>query len=403
MIVEKQTLKIDQVINDSTIVLSWNKYTGASFKQYTLTRQGTYLKGDKFGQYYDTVFTSSNANETSFTENKMPLATDIFYFLMVETGTDVPGSYPPQVIYTRPNSLLHCIPTDVIFSKTLNRLYIFEQKKINIIDYFTGRPVLSKEFPAGIGYCDLATYNGSNELYVPGNDGWVNILNATTLEQIDHIYVAGYTIGSVLSRNGKLYVSSSDQSLGAFSNNMKIYDRATKALVSRVGSYYPSRLMAFDNTNLEMIEMNLNMYPSYPTYYLFAPDGTLVFSKGGSSLGNYNMSTSILRSFPYGDRFITSNFGTVISKSFAFERYLKQDGHYADFAFNNNGTVIYAADAQSKKIDVINYPANTNTGSYPAKLYPFKLFRDDNMLILVSKTSQDNYSDSYILVEYIKL
>jgi hypothetical protein len=403
VVVQKPSLKIDQVINDSTIVLSWNKYVGSNFKQYMLTRQATYLKGDQFKQNYDTVFTSSDAKETSFTENKMPLATDLSYFLIVQTDPNAPGPYPPRVTYTRPNSLLYCNPTDVLFSKSLNKLYIIEQKKINIVDYTNGRPVLTKEFPAGIGYCDMATYNGSNELYVPGNDGWLNILDATTLELKDHIYVAGYTIGSVLARNGILYVSSSDQSLGAFSNNMKIYDRATKALVSRVGSYYPSKLMAFDNTNVEMIEMPLNIYPNDPSYYQFTPDGIMLNSKGAPSQSSYYMGTNIVRSFPNGDRFITSNFGTVINKSLVFERYLKQYGFYADFAFNNNGSVIYAADAQLKRIDVINYPAYTNTGSYSTKLYPYKLFRNDNMLISVSKSAQDNFSNGYILIENIKL
>ncbi len=402
VIVQKQSLKIDQVINDSTIVLSWNKYAGANFKHYTLTRQATYLKGDKFGNYYDTVFTSSDANETSVTENKMPLAIDISYFLIVQTDAFTSGPNRAEVIYTRPNSLLYCIPTDVLFSKSLNKLYIIEQKKISILDHSNGRPVLTKEFPAGIGYCDMATYNGSNELYVPGNDGWLNIVDATNLTVKDRIYVAGYTIGSVLARNGKLYVSTSDESLGSFSNNMKIYDRATKTLLSRAGSYYPSRLMAFDNTNVEMIEMPVNRYPADVSYHLFTPDGVRVNSNGPSSVNAY-VGTSIVRSFPYGDRFISSNFGTIVTKSLVFERYLKKDGFYADFAFNNNGSVIYAADAQLKRIDVINYPAYTNTGSYPTKLYPYKLFRDDNMLISVSKSVQDNISNAYILVEKIKL
>ena len=36
-------LKIDQVINDSTIVLKWSKYAGANFQKYLLVRSATYL------------------------------------------------------------------------------------------------------------------------------------------------------------------------------------------------------------------------------------------------------------------------------------------------------------------------------------------------------------------------
>lgn len=404
VIVEQPTLKIDKVINDSTIVLTWNQYTGTHFKKYILTRQATYLKGNDFVTNYDTVLTSPDVKTTSFTENRMPLARDIYYFLIVETASDEPNANFPKVIYTRPNSVLYCNPTDVIFSKSLNKLYIVEQKKINIIDYATGRPVLSKEFPAGIGYCDLATFNGSDELYVPGNDGWLNIVDAATLELKDRIYVSGLIIGSVLSRNGKLYVSSSDESLGLYSNNMKVYDRATKIMVNRVGSYYPSKLMAFDNSNVEMIEIALNRYSPETAYYLFSPDGNLVLNHGSFSLGNYYVSTSVIRSFPVGEKFITANSGSIFNQSFVFERSLKQsNGFYTDFAFNNNGSIIYAADIQYKRIDVINYPAITFTASYPTRLYPYKMFRNDNTLIVVSKTSYDTYSNSYILIENIKL
>ena len=38
-----------------------------------------------------------------------------------------------------------------------------------------------------IGYCGLGVYNGVTELYVPRDDGWVFIYDATTLQQIDQI------------------------------------------------------------------------------------------------------------------------------------------------------------------------------------------------------------------------
>lgn len=153
-----------------------------------------------------------------------------------------------------------------------------------------------------------------------------------------------------------------------------------------------------------MIEIALNRYAPETAYYLFSPDGNSVLSHGSFSLGNFYVSTSVIRSFPNGEKFITANSGSIFNKSFVYERSLKQsNGFYTDFAFNNNGSIIYAADIQYKRIDVINYPATTFTASYPTKLYPYKLFRNDNTLIVVSKTNNDTFSDSYILIENIKL
>jgi hypothetical protein len=397
-------LKVDTVINDSTIVLSWNKFAGTHFKQYRLRRTATYLKNDKFGVITDTVFTGTDADATSFTENNMPLATDITYSLTVETDTIPWRGYRYSIAsYKRPHSLLYCLPVDVLFHKSQKKLYVTEQQKINIVDYTTGRVVNFKEYAAGIGYCSLGTFNGNDELYVPTKDGWLDILDAATLQVKDRIYVAGFGVGSVLTFNGKLYVSSSDYALGGYSNCLKVYDRATKMLVNRTGYWDQTRLVALEGSAFEMIDLTINLTPVDLSYYQFMSDGTLVSKKQDTYHGDYTMSAGIVRSFPDGSRFITSSSGTIFNRSLVFDRYLKQYySSYTDFAFNTDGSVIYAADGSQKKIDIITYPGTTYTGNYATKFYPYKIFRDGNTLISVSRTDQYQ-QDSYILIENIKL
>jgi hypothetical protein len=402
---QKQALKIDTVINDSTIVLTWNKFAGTLFKQYRITRRATYLKSDKFAMVYDTVFIGTDVNVTSFTETNMPLAKDIYYSLIIDRDTVPTYMTVPGVTYQRPNSVLYCQPTDVLFSKAQKKLYIIEQQKIYIVDYISGRPVLSKEFPTGIGYCALGTYNGSNELYVPLNDGWVEILDAATLELKDRIYVAGFGIGSVLAFNGKVYASSSDRSFSGYSNCVKVFDRASKTLVARTGYWDQTRLVALEGTAVEMIDLTINQSPVDLSYYQFTTDGVLLVKKEDTYHGDYSMNAAIVRSFPDGNRFITSGSGTIFNKSLVFDRYLKQyssyNDSYTDFAFNSDGSIIYAANGPLKKIDIIRYPSTTNTGNYLTKFYPYKLFRDENSLISVSKVNSSQ--QTYIVIENIKL
>lgn len=402
---QNEALKIDTVINDSTIVLTWNKFTGTRFKQYRIIRMATYLKNDKFAMVYDTVFISKDSNATRFTESNMPLAKDIYYNLHIDRDT-VPVYTPvPGVVYQRPNSVLYCQPSDVLFSKAQKKLYIIEQQKIHLVDYISGRPELSKEFSTGIGYCALGTYNGSNELYVPLNDGWVEILDAATLGLIDRIYVAGYGIGSVLALNGKVYASSSDRTFSGYSNCVKVFDRASKTLVARTGYWDQTRLVALEGTTVEMIDITINISPVGLFYYQFTADGIPQAKKEDTYHGDYTMSPAIVRSFPDGSRFITSGSGTIFNKSLVFDRYLKQYAgyydSYTDFAFNNDGSVIYAANGPLKKIDVIRYPSTTNTGNYPTKFIPYKLFRDEHSLIAVSKVNSSQ--QTYIVIENIKL
>src|SRR4051812_7300130 len=76
-------LLIDQVTNDSTIVLKWTKYTG-TFKMYYLFRTASYLKDESFDSFSEIIDSSSDNNHITFTESSMPLARDISYDLYVK-------------------------------------------------------------------------------------------------------------------------------------------------------------------------------------------------------------------------------------------------------------------------------------------------------------------------------
>ncbi|MEP7377317.1 MAG: hypothetical protein ABI675_28195 [Chitinophagaceae bacterium] len=394
-------LNIDQVVNDSTIVLKWSKFTGNNFRKYQLVRSATYFKNGQFGSFIEPVDSSNDVNHLSFNETNMPLARDIYYYLYA-INDSMRIQAGAQVYYQRPNSLIYGIPTDVLIDKQQQKLYVTEEKKITIADYTSGRQINSKEFQSSIGFCSLASFNGSNELYVPANDGWLQILDAATLQLKDRIYVAGYGIGSVTAVNGKLYVSSSDMTQGIYSNCIKVYDRATKNLVGRTGYWDRTRLLPLEGTAVEMIDLTLNQIPVSLFYYQFSPGGIPLSKKEDSYHGDYPMDGSIVRSFPDGSRFITSSSGTIFNKSLVFERYVKQYGNYSDFAFNADGSIIYAAAEPQKKIDVVTYPSTTTVSSYPTAFYPYKIFRDGNILVCVSKANL-NQQMSYIFIEKINL
>ena len=152
-------LKIDQVINDSTIALKWSKYTGDNFQKYRLVRTATYLKNGQFESFVEPVDSSKDVNHLSFTESNMPLARDIYYNLYISKDTtQFNGGFQQvaNVYYQRPNSLVYGIPMDVLINKQQQRLYILEQNEITLVDYTNGRPIRSKEFPVSIGFCTFA-------------------------------------------------------------------------------------------------------------------------------------------------------------------------------------------------------------------------------------------------------
>jgi hypothetical protein len=390
-------ITIDKVINDSTIVLKWSKYEGKDFQKYLLVRHATYVNNGQFGDFVEIVDSSNDANHLSFTERNMPFASNIRYDLFVMKSNG--GPTLDNVYYERPNSLIYGIPTDVLFSSAEKRLYVTFKDRITLVDCITGRQIISKEFPATIGFCGLGDYNGNKELYVPVNDGWLHILDAGTLQLKDKIYIAGSAIGSVVAISGKLYVSSSDVS-ALITNCIKIYDRASKTLTARTGFRDRTRLVPLEATSVEIIELTLDPSPVDLAYYQFSATGVLISKKQG--YGSYMTDSRIVRSFPDGSKFITSLSGTIFYKSLVFDRSLKEHANYSDFAFNADGSIIYASIGLEQKINVITYPAATTISSYATSFYPYKIFRDGNALVCVSKT-YINQQNTYLFIEKVNL
>jgi hypothetical protein len=173
-------------------------------------------------------------------------------------------------------------------------------------------------------------------------------------------------------------------------------------VIGRTGYWDRTRLLQLEGSSVEMIDLTINLIPVDLAYYQFSPTGLLLAKMQDSYHGDYSMDANIVRSFPDGSKFITSSSGTIFNKSLIFDRYVKQFGNYSDFAFNNDGSTIYAAYRFQKQIDVITYPALATTSSYSTTFFPYKIFRDGNVMICVSKT-YTNQQMTYLLIEKINL
>lgn len=399
-------LNIDSIINDSTIVLKWWKFSGKNFKRYRLLRSATYLKNGQFGTFTEEIYSGDDLNKLSFTESKMPYSRDISYTL---NAIVYPVNYSIDSVatrstinYQRPNVLMGN-PVEILTNKQRKWLYITEDQKVTLVDYSTGRQITSKQFANKIGYCALGDFNGANELYVPVYDGTVLILDGATLQQKEKIYVGGLSTGSVAAVNGMLYVSSTNTTDIPTPTYIKIYDRATKTLTSKAGSGGYSRLLPFEGSSVEMVDLSLNSY-SYADlgYYQFSSNGQLITSQ--KTYYNYYTlaNPAIMRSFPDGSKFITSAYGAIYRKPMSYDRSVTGSSIYNDFAFNTDGSVIYGADRTSKKINAIGYPSMITTKSYNTVLSPFKIFRDGDTLYSLSTSIQYN-SNYYMIIEKAKL
>lgn len=399
------TLKVEKVINDSTIVLKWNKYTGNNFRSYKLFKNyGNFQNPQvELGEF-------ANADSVTYTESAVPLSPKVNYTIEIKTDSFF---YYSSVEYTRSDFFFGGV-TDVLINENAHLLYLLSafEKKISLIDYSNNTKLFEKSFDVEFGASDLGDFNGTkNELYLPKSDGWLDILDASNLELKDRIYVHGTNVGSVVSHQGKLFVSSSDISVphGLDDNALKIYTRSDKNLIARTGLNQNTKLLMLQGSNTELVDLTLNIIPTDLCYYSFDANGKPLTEKKDTYHGDYLMTPQIFRSFPKGDYFITSDEGNIFDKNLIYKNSLPESyrHNYSDFAFNEAGNIIYASNSSSKSIVAISYPQLQPLKTYTTKFYPFKIFRSGDTLICICSTEQYNVNPfnqfAYFFIEKIKI
>lgn len=402
-------LVIDQKINDTTLILKWNKYGNTDFKSYTLTRTSRIFKDGSFVLSTEVLRNFTNADSLTYLENKMPYAPDVQYLLSVNTDP-VKFTNGSRLIYQRPTSYLTMRKlSDVLMDEQLKTVYLIDQEYGTIIsyNYETNKKIQTTKSSASFGYSALGNFEGSKELYVPLMDGWIQILDAVSLTLKDRIYVGGTQVSSIVATNGKLIVSSSDRSFASLYNNtVKIYDRKTKNVLGRTGNAEYTRLMLLENTDYEFIDISVAGSPGELSYYKINSDGLPLTNTRDSYHGDHPLSGSIVRCFPDGQKFITSASGTVYTKGLVFEKNITNpySNLFSDFAFNGSGSTIYCAYANEKKIQALSYPSLSVIQTIKTNLVPTKIFRSGNQLIAITKDSDyTSFNEAIIFIEKITL
>ncbi|WP_162054269.1 YncE family protein [Pontibacter pamirensis] len=406
------TIKVEQVYNDSTISLRWDKYEASDFKKYSLFRYASVLHNGRFEQQHEEIKSFTSTDSVTYTEREMPHALRVSY--QIHLITDTASFSPNSVTYTRPDITNIGSFSNVLINTDKDYLYLYNMSTgaIMLYDYGNNRAIRKISLQSKIGYSALGNYGGTqNELYVPDEHGWVYILDALTLETKDKIYVGGFQVTSVVAAAGKLFVSSSDQSFsGMNDNSLKVYDRATLKFVSRTGEWENTRLVLLENlasqtSDIELVEITTNIIPTDLSYYLFNSSGEVTAKREDKYHGDHPLDPALVKAFPDGQRLITSSSGAIYTKNLEHEKdllpYHTYNGQYRDFAFNSSGSLIYGVLNDEHKIAEIAYPSGTVTKNYPTQFKPYWLFRDGSQLICL--TIPQSYYEPYFFVEKINL
>lgn len=293
--------------------------------------------------------------------------------------------------------LLNLKTFDAQFDKNSGKLYLLDTDgKIAIYDVNTGSVTHQITTNATLGYSDIGIYNGNVELYVPRNDGWVDIYDGNNLTLKDQVNF-GMPLISTVYHNGKLYGSSIN------TNIVKSADRASKTLISQSSQSYSNsgRMRKSVGTSVKLYTITQNMTPVDMDLYNFDLNGNYTSHQDDPYHGDHLLNYRIFETFPDG-RIITSSSGSVYNPQMVYQNDLPAgNSKLSSFDFDSNSII---AGSMGKTIEFYNINSYTKTKTINTKRFPYKVFNYNNKVVCVSSVTQLNlqhYDYSNVIPENI--
>lgn len=381
--------------NDSaeTVSLSWTLAGDNTYMQYKIVRSDS-----QNGPQTELL----TAGPTQFSYTSIVPFNAYFEYQIIGIKTNGEQVKSNIVKVERPDiKLLNLKTFDAQFDKNTGKLYLLDTDgKIALYDVNSGTVTHQISTNATLGYSDIGTYNGSVELYVPRNDGWVDIYDGNDLTLKAQVSF-GMPLISTVYHNGILYGSSSN------SNNsvIKSASRTTNTIISQSPQLYynTGRMKKSVGTSVKLYTITQNITPIDLDLYNFDLNGNYINHQDDIYHGDYPLNYRIFETFPDG-RVITSSSGSVYNSQMIYQNNLPSgNSKLTSFDFDSNSII---AGNMSKAIEFYNINTYTKTQTINTKKFPYKVFSYNNKVVCVSSTTQLNvqsYDYSNVVPENVMI
>ncbi|WP_332453800.1 hypothetical protein [Chryseobacterium aquaticum] len=381
--------------NDSaeTVSLSWTLAGDNTYMQYKIVRSDS-----QNGPQTELL----TVGPTQFSYTSIVPFNAYFEYQIIGIKTNGEQVKSNIVKVERPDiKLLNLKTFDAQFDKNTGKLYLLDTDgKIALYDVNSGTVTHQISTNATLGYSDIGTYNGSVELYVPRNDGWVDIYDGNDLTLKAQVSF-GMPLISTVYHNGILYGSSSN------SNNsvIKSASRTTNTIISQSPQLYynTGRMKKSVGTSVKLYTITQNITPIDLDLYNFDLNGNYVNHQDDIYHGDYPLNYRIFETFPDG-RVITSSSGSVYNSQMIYQNNLPSgNSKLTSFDFDSNSII---AGNMSKAIEFYNINTYTKTQTINTKKFPYKVFSYNNKVVCVSSTTPLNvqsYDYSNVVPENVMI
>ena len=387
----KITITAFQKSTDS-VRISWTGLNVSNFEGYSIIRRSYKATDTTAYNYEDIIGTVGNQNTTTYLDVEVPSAAYLEYQIMGTYYSSITHLtsqiYSNVRSYERPELKTFVFNLKDVLQDAINhRLYVIDNDsgKISVLDYNLRQITHQIYTYATLGYSSLGTYNGTEELYVPRNDGWIYIYDANTLTKTDQVK-AGTNCYAVVYNNGKLFIVADTSS---YTYALKVIDRATKSLITRTGiTEEPTNLVLVPGSNTKLFGIG------YDWLFSFEYDANGHYVSWNEV--NYNYSSYgtyfAFNAFPNGQGLITSSTGAIYTNSLNLLQNLPYgNNEYSSFTFNSPFTSVFAGCSNYQHVMEYTSPGYSELNAYPCLGYPAAVFVDAGNLIVLSNI----YSSSW--------
>lgn len=381
--------------NDSaeTVSLSWTLAGDNTYMQYKIVRSDS-----QNGPQTELL----TVGPTQFSYTSIVPFNAYFEYQIIGIKTNGEQVKSNIVKVERPDiKLLNLKTFDAQFDKNTGKLYLLDTDgKIALYDVNSGTVTHQISTNATLGYSDIGTYNGSVELYVPRNDGWVDIYDGNDLTLKAQVSF-GMPLISTVYHNGILYGSSSNSNYSV----IKSASRTTNTIVSQSPQLYynTGRMKKSVGTSVKLYTITQNITPIDLDLYNFDLNGNYVNHQDDIYHGDHPLNYRIFETFPDG-RVITSSSGSVYNSQMIYQNNLPSgNSKLTSFDFDSNSII---AGNMSKAIEFYNINTYTKTQTINTKKFPYKVFSYNNKVVCVSSTTQLNvqsYDYSNVVPENVMI
>lgn len=397
--IEGITLFVPTII-DGKVVLEWSQYTGNDFQKYEVFRSDGYCnEGNE-----ELINTITAIGTTTFSDATFPFEYQACYHIRVTNNVNNFRNSNNELVNLPSGHLFNFEAYDMLKHPTQNYIYLLDRggQKIVKFDYIQMEVVDQVNLQGNIGFCDIGENGFGVEIYAPSSDGWIYVYNADNLDPTIQINTGLSTPCVVI--NGLGHVIASVLPSPWWEQPIRTYSRSTGINIDGNGDFEGDRLRMIPGKN-ELISISTQVSPVDMEYFQLDANGLIVLHQDDQYHGDYPLNPYIFRISDNGVYSITSSSGAVYLANGSME-YKGQLQHgtleFSDYAFSEDGSIIYAATSNRKSIQIGHYPSLIRDDEILTKGFPLFIIRDGNKIISLSKASESSFNSGIEIIDLDK-